>query len=64
MLARGYAIARRADDGRIVRRASDVARGDALAVRVAEGSLEVRVTDVRHALKISFAFDGFRATSR
>ena len=47
VLARGYAIARRADDGRIVRRASDVARGDALAVRVAEGSLEVRVTDVR-----------------
>jgi len=47
VLARGYAIARRADDGRIVRRASDVARGDVLAVRVAEGSLEVRVTDVR-----------------
>jgi exodeoxyribonuclease VII large subunit len=47
VLARGYAIARRADDGRIVRRASDVVRGDALAVRVAEGSLEVRVTDVR-----------------
>ena len=47
VLARGYAIAWRADDGRIVRRASDVARGDALAVRVAEGSLEVRVTDIR-----------------
>jgi exodeoxyribonuclease VII large subunit len=47
VLARGYAIARRTDDGRIVRRASDVAPGDALAVRVAEGSLEVRVTDVR-----------------
>jgi len=47
VLARGYAIVRRADDGRIVRRASDVARGDALAVRVAEGSLEVRVTDLR-----------------
>ncbi len=44
VLARGYAIARRLDDGRIVRRASDVARGDALAVRLAEGSVEVLVT--------------------
>lgn len=47
VLARGYAIARRADDDRIVRRASDVAPGDRLAVRVAEGSLEATVTDVR-----------------
>ncbi len=47
VLARGYAIARRLDDGRIVRRASDVAEGDALALRLAEGSLEVRVTAPR-----------------
>jgi exodeoxyribonuclease VII large subunit len=47
VLARGYAIARRADDDRIVRRASDVVPGDRLAVRVAEGSLEATVTDVR-----------------
>jgi exodeoxyribonuclease VII large subunit len=47
VLARGYAIARRADDDRVVRRASDVAPGDRLAVRVAEGSLEATVTDVR-----------------
>ena len=47
VLARGYAIARRADDDRIVRRASDVEPGDRLAVRVAEGSLEATVTGVR-----------------
>jgi exodeoxyribonuclease VII large subunit len=47
VLARGYAIARRLDDGRIVRRARDVASGDVLAVRLAEGSLEVRVTALR-----------------
>jgi exodeoxyribonuclease VII large subunit len=47
VLARGYAIARRLDDGRIVRRVSDVASGDVLAVRLAEGSLEVRVTALR-----------------
>jgi len=47
VLARGYAIARRLDDGRIVRRVSDVASGDALAVRLAEGSVEVRVTALR-----------------
>ena len=47
VLARGYAIARRADDDRIVRSASDVEAGDCLAVRLAEGSLEATVTDVR-----------------
>jgi exodeoxyribonuclease VII large subunit len=47
VLGRGYAIARRLDDGRIVRRASDVASGDELALRLAEGSVEVRVTALR-----------------
>ncbi|RIK97770.1 MAG: exodeoxyribonuclease VII large subunit, partial [Proteobacteria bacterium] len=47
VLARGYAIARRADDGRIVRSAADVAVGDALDVRVAEGRVEARVTAAR-----------------
>ena len=47
VLGRGYAIARRLDDGRIVRRASDVTSGDELALRLAEGSVEVRVTAVR-----------------
>lgn len=46
VLARGYAIARRSDDGRVVRRARDVAPGDAIVVRVAEGRVEARVTDV------------------
>lgn len=44
VLARGYAIALRGDDGRVVRRARDVAPGDTLVVRVAEGRIEARVT--------------------
>jgi len=47
VLGRGYAIARRADDGRIVRAPGDVAPGDALTVRVAGGSLDATVTRVR-----------------
>ena len=39
VLARGYAIARRAGDGHIVRDASEVAHGDELAVRVARGEI-------------------------
>lgn len=46
VLARGYAIARRGDDGRVVRRAHDVAPGDAIVVRVAAGRVGARVTDV------------------
>jgi exodeoxyribonuclease VII large subunit len=46
VLARGYAIATRAD-GRIVRHGADVAAGDALEVRLARGRLEVRVTAVK-----------------
>lgn len=46
VLARGYAIALRGDDGRVVRRARDVAPGDALVVRVAEGRVEARVTNI------------------
>jgi exodeoxyribonuclease VII large subunit len=48
VLARGYAIARRADDGRrIVRDPADVAVGDALSVRVAGGEIDARVTGSR-----------------
>jgi exodeoxyribonuclease VII large subunit len=48
VLGRGYAIARRASDGAIVRRAADVSPGDGLAVRVAEGEIaaEVRATRI------------------
>jgi exodeoxyribonuclease VII large subunit len=49
VLGRGYAIARRADDGRIVRGPDDVAEGDALTVRVAEGVLDATVTRVRRS---------------
>jgi exodeoxyribonuclease VII large subunit len=44
VLSRGYAIATRTD-GRAVRRASDVARGDAVRVRLHEGALRVTVVD-------------------
>ncbi|WP_026815871.1 exodeoxyribonuclease VII large subunit [Arenimonas composti] len=42
-LARGYALVQRADDGRIVREADDVAVGDAVHARLAEGRLRLRV---------------------
>ena len=38
-LDRGYAIVRRADDGRIVRRADEAAAGTGLAIRLADGEL-------------------------
>jgi exodeoxyribonuclease VII large subunit len=47
VLGRGYAIARRAADGRIVRDPADVAPGDALAVRVAGGEIDAAVTATR-----------------
>jgi len=40
VLARGYGLVRRADDGGIVRTAADVTPGDRLAIRVAEAELE------------------------
>lgn len=43
VLARGFALVRRADDGRIVRSPRDVRPADRLAVRLAEGSLVARV---------------------
>ena len=43
VLGRGYAIARRAADGGIVREAGDVAPGDGLRVRVARAEIEARV---------------------
>jgi exodeoxyribonuclease VII large subunit len=47
VVARGYAIVQRADDGAIVRRAAEVAVGDGLRVRLAEGELDARVEAVR-----------------
>jgi exodeoxyribonuclease VII large subunit len=40
VLARGYGLVRRAEDGGIVRSAADVKRGDRLAIRVAQAELE------------------------
>jgi exodeoxyribonuclease VII large subunit len=47
VLARGYAIVRRARDGAVVRGAGDAAPGEAIAVRVAEAELEAEVARVR-----------------
>jgi len=49
VLGRGYALARRSEDGRVVRRATDVAVGDALDVQLAEGSIGVAVTRLEPA---------------
>ena len=46
VLDRGYAMARRADDGAIVRSAAAVRPGDRLALRLARGSLAVTVDEV------------------
>jgi exodeoxyribonuclease VII large subunit len=46
VLSRGYAIATREKDGRAVRDASEVARGDRVHVRVGAGSFDAEVTDV------------------
>ena len=44
VLGRGYALARRAEDERIVRRAADVAVGDELEVQLGEGAIGAVVT--------------------
>lgn len=44
VLGRGYALARRHEDGRVVRRTRDVAIGDVLDVQLAEGAIEAEVT--------------------
>ncbi len=49
VLGRGYAIARRARDGRIVRAPGDVVHGDALAIRVSDGEIDATVTATRAA---------------
>jgi len=46
VLARGYAIVRRAD-GEVVRASSQVALAERLAVRLASGSLDVDVAAAR-----------------
>jgi exodeoxyribonuclease VII large subunit len=47
VLGRGYALARRARDGAIVRRAEQVERGELLSLRVAEAELDAVVTEAR-----------------
>jgi len=47
VLARGYAIVRRASDGSLVRRVSQVAVGDQLDLRVGDGVIPARVTPAR-----------------
>jgi exodeoxyribonuclease VII large subunit len=47
VLARGYALVRRARDGAIVRTAAQLEVGERLAVRVAEAELEASVEAVR-----------------
>ena len=46
VLGRGYALVRRSADGRVVRRAEDVAVGDVLAVRLAEIDVEATVDEI------------------
>lgn len=43
VLARGYALLQREDDGRVVRTAADAASGTRLRARLAEGELKLRV---------------------
>jgi len=47
VLGRGYAIARRASDGRIVRDPAEVAPGERLALRVAGGEIDASVLAAR-----------------
>jgi exodeoxyribonuclease VII large subunit len=46
VLARGYSIAQRADDGRIVRSAADVDVGELIATRLHQGELVSRVVEL------------------
>jgi exodeoxyribonuclease VII large subunit len=50
VLGRGYALARRASDGAIVRRADQLAPGDGLHVRVAEAEIDASVVAVAGVL--------------
>ncbi len=49
VLGRGYALARRARDGAIVRRADQVERGEALRIRVAEAEIDAVVSAARRS---------------
>jgi exodeoxyribonuclease VII large subunit len=48
VLARGYAIATRARDGRAVRDSAEVAPGDRVHVRVARGAFDAEISRVEH----------------
>lgn len=45
LLARGYAIVMRRDDGRLVRQISDAPAGSRISIRLAEGELSAQVED-------------------
>jgi exodeoxyribonuclease VII large subunit len=45
VLGRGYALARRVTDDRIVRAPADAPRGESLMIRLAEGQIRVTVED-------------------
>jgi len=47
VLERGYAIVRRADDGRVVQAAAQLAAGDALELTFRQGGARVRVETTR-----------------
>ena len=64
VLARGYAIVRRAEDDRIVRSAGDVERGDAPRDPGRRRKPGSDCHDRSPPLRISFGFSGFGATSR
>ena len=49
VLARGYALVRRSDDGVIPRRADELAPGDRLTIRLAEAEVEATVDSLREA---------------
>ena len=53
VLARGYALVRRGEDGRIVRAPRDVAIGDELEVRLARGAIRAEVTRLEPDERIS-----------
>jgi exodeoxyribonuclease VII large subunit len=44
-LARGYAVVQRADDGSVLRHATQVQSGDALRIRLAHGEVGAVVSD-------------------
>jgi len=53
-VARGYAVLRRADDGRLVRSVVQASVGDRLLARLSDGELRLRVEDDRDPQDVLF----------